>query len=101
MLIPLNVGQERRIELIKTSCAATARSRWSPAQPEASARRPRTYITVGMLGVVARMIRVPDGTCGFLIQGRQRFRLEQLAGDRALPGGGGRRRARRSQPQGS
>ena len=77
MLIPLNVGQERSIELINDvlrgdrSIAMVA-----SANPEAEAPRPEDLYSVGVLGVVARMIRVPDGTLRVLIQGGQRVRIE-------------------------
>jgi len=77
MLIPLNVGQERSIELINDvlrgdrSIAMVA-----SAKPEAEAPGPEDLYSVGVLGVVARMIRVPDGTLRVLIQGGQRVRIE-------------------------
>jgi ATP-dependent Lon protease len=77
MLIPLNVGQERSIELINDvlrgdrSIAMVA-----SANPEAEAPGPEDLYSVGVLGVVARMIRVPDGTLRVLIQGGQRVRIE-------------------------
>ena len=77
MLIPLNVGQERSIELVNDvlrgdrSIAMVA-----SANPEAEAPGPEDLYSVGVLGVVARMIRVPDGTLRVLIQGGQRVRIE-------------------------
>jgi ATP-dependent Lon protease len=77
MLIPLNVGQERSIELVNDvlrgdrSIAMVA-----SANPEADAPGPEDLYSVGVLGVVARMIRVPDGTLRVLIQGGQRVRIE-------------------------
>ena len=76
MLIPLNVGQERSIELINDvlrgdrSIAMVA-----SANPEADAPGPEDLYSVGVLGVVARMIRVPDGTLRVLVQGGQRVRI--------------------------
>jgi ATP-dependent Lon protease len=77
MLIPLNVGQERSIELINDvlrgdrSIAMVA-----SANAEAESPGPEDLHSVGVLGVVARMIRVPDGTLRVLIQGGQRVRIE-------------------------
>jgi ATP-dependent Lon protease len=77
MLIPLNVGQERSIELVNDvlrgdrSIAMVA-----SANPEVDAPGPEDLYSVGVLGVVARMIRVPDGTLRVLIQGGQRVRIE-------------------------
>jgi ATP-dependent Lon protease len=76
MLIPLNVGQERSIELVndvlrgdRTIVMVASRS------PEVETPTPEDLYEVGVLGVVARMIRVPDGTLRVLIQGGQRVRV--------------------------
>ncbi len=78
MLIPLNVGQERSIELIndvlrgdRSIVMVASRS------TENETPGPDDLYTVGVLGVVARMIRVPDGTLRVLIQGGQRVRIER------------------------
>jgi ATP-dependent Lon protease len=77
MLIPLNVGQERSIELINDvlrgdrSIAMVASNK-----PEEESPGPEDLYSVGVLGSVARMIRVPDGTLRVLIQGGQRVRIE-------------------------
>jgi ATP-dependent Lon protease len=77
MLIPLNVGQERSIELINDvlrgdrSIAMVASNK-----PEEESPGPEDLYSVGVLGSVARMIRVPDGTLRVLIQGGQRVTIE-------------------------
>jgi ATP-dependent Lon protease len=78
MLVPLNVGQPRSVEMIndvlrrdRTVVMVASRN------PENEAPGPEDLYEVGVLGVVARMIRVPDGTLRVLIQGSQRVRLEQ------------------------
>jgi ATP-dependent Lon protease len=78
MLIPLNVGQERSIELINDVLRGD-RSIVMVASnnPEAESPGPDELYSVGVLGVVARMIRVPDGTLRVLIQGGQRVRIEK------------------------
>ena len=78
MLIPLNIGQPRSVELINEALRgertiAMVASR--DAQVEAPS--PDELYDVGVLGVVARMIRVPDGTLRVLIQGSQRIRIER------------------------
>jgi ATP-dependent Lon protease len=81
MLIPLNVGQERSIELINDvlrgdrSIAMVASN-----NPEEGSPGPEDLYSVGVVGVVARMIRVPDGTLRVLIQGGQRVRIENWLG---------------------
>ncbi len=79
MLIPLNVGQERSIELINEvlrgdRTIAMVASRTPEVESPGAAR---TSTTVGVIGVVARMIRVPDGTLRVLIQGGQRVRIDR------------------------
>jgi ATP-dependent Lon protease len=44
--------------------------------PDAETPGPDDLYSVGVLGVVARMIRVPDGTLRVLVQGGQRVRIE-------------------------
>jgi ATP-dependent Lon protease len=79
MFIPLNVGQERSIELIndalrgdRTLVMVAARN------PELEVPGPEDLYTIGVLGVIARMIRVPDGTLRVLIQGSQRVEIERI-----------------------
>jgi ATP-dependent Lon protease len=81
MLIPLNVGQERSIELVnevlrgdRTIAMVASRT------PEVESPAPEDLYSVGVLGVVARMVRVPDGTLRVLIQGGQRVRIESWVG---------------------
>ncbi len=81
MLIPLNVGQDRSIELInevlrgdRTIAMVASRT------PDVESPGPEDLYSVGVLGVVARMIRVPDGTLRVLIQGGQRVRIESWVG---------------------
>jgi ATP-dependent Lon protease len=80
MFIPLNVGQERSIELINDALRgdrliAMVASR----DPEVESPGPDDLYDVGVVGVVARMIRVPDGTLRVLIQGTQRVRISAWA----------------------
>jgi ATP-dependent Lon protease len=76
MLIPLNVGQQRSIELVNDvlrgdrSIVMVASS-----QPEEENPGPEDLYDVGVMGAVARMIRVPDGTLRVLVQGGQRVRI--------------------------
>ncbi len=76
MMIPLNIGQPRSVELINDvlrgeRTIAMVASR----QTEVETPTPDELHEVGVLGVVARMIRVPDGTLRVLIQGSQRIRI--------------------------
>jgi ATP-dependent Lon protease len=78
MLVPLNVGQPRSIELVndvlggdRTIAMVASRN------PELETPGPEDLYSVGVLGVVARMIRLPDGTIRVLIQGGQRIRVDR------------------------
>jgi ATP-dependent Lon protease len=80
MLVPLNIGQPRSVELInevlrgdRTIVMVASRN------TEVETPTPEDLYTVGVLGVVARMIRVPDGTLRVLIQGGQRIRIVRWA----------------------
>ncbi len=78
MLIPLNVGQERSIELINDVLRGDRSIVMVASRnPELEAPGPEDLYDVGVIGVVARMIRVPDGTLRVLIQGGQRVRIER------------------------
>jgi ATP-dependent Lon protease len=77
MLIPLNVGQPRSIELINDVLRGDRSIVMVASRtPDVEAPGPDDLYSVGVLGTVARMIRVPDGTLRVLIQGAQRVRLE-------------------------
>ncbi len=76
MLIPLNVGQPRSIELInETLRGDRSIVMVASRNPEVETPTPEDLFDVGVIGVVARMIRVPDGTLRVLIQGGQRVRI--------------------------
>jgi ATP-dependent Lon protease len=78
MTVPLNVGQERSIELINDVLRGDRLIVMVASRnTEAEAPSPEDLYSVGVLGVVARMIRVPDGTLRVLIQGGQRVRIER------------------------
>jgi ATP-dependent Lon protease len=78
MLIPLNIGQPRSIELINEVLRGDrAIAMVASRNPEKETPAPEDLYAVGVLGVVARMIRVPDGTLRVLIQGGQRIRIER------------------------
>jgi ATP-dependent Lon protease len=78
LMLPLNIGQERSIELIndvlrgdRSIVMVASRS------PELETPGPDELYRIGVLGVVARMIRLPDGSLRVLIQGGQRVRIEE------------------------
>jgi ATP-dependent Lon protease len=78
MLIPLNVGQQRSIDLVNDVLRGDRSILMVASRnPEEESPGPEDLYEVGVMGVVARMIRVPDGTLRVLIQGGQRVRIVQ------------------------
>jgi ATP-dependent Lon protease len=76
LVVPLNVGQERSVELINDVLRGD-RSIVLLAGRDASVETPNPdqLYDVGVLGTVARMVRLPDETLRVLIQGAQRVRV--------------------------
>jgi ATP-dependent Lon protease len=75
-LIPLAVGQERSVALIndvlggdRTIAMVASRN------PEEESPAPEDLYEFGVAGVVARMLKVPDGTLRILVQATQRIRI--------------------------
>jgi ATP-dependent Lon protease len=75
-LNPLAVGQERSIQLVN-DVLGTDRMLVMVASrdPENEAPGPEDLYDVGVVGVVARMVKVPDGSLRILVQGMQRVKL--------------------------
>ncbi|MCK9249298.1 MAG: endopeptidase La [Solirubrobacteraceae bacterium] len=87
-MIPLAVGQERSIRLVDDVLAADRRLVMVSSQaPDVEAPGPDQLYRVGVVGTVARMLKVPDGSLRLLIQGAQRVRLTDVReGERYLVG---------------
>jgi ATP-dependent Lon protease len=81
-LTPLAVGQPRSIRLVNDVLSgertlALVASR----EPEADEPGPEQLYDVGVAGIVARMLKVPDGTIRILVQGTERVRLGDYAAE--------------------
>ena len=75
-LTPLAVGQERSIQLVNDVLGANRMLVMVASRdPENDVPGPEDLYEVGVVGVVARMIKVPDGSLRILVQGTQRVRL--------------------------
>jgi ATP-dependent Lon protease len=75
-LTPLAVGQERSIRLVDDVLGANRMLAMVAARdPENEEPGPKDLYEVGVVGMVARMLKVPDGTLRVLVQGTQRVRL--------------------------
>ncbi len=77
-LTPLAVGQERSVELINH---VLARDRMlvmvSSRKPELETPGPEDLYDVGVVGIVARMLKIPDGTLRILVQATQRVKVDK------------------------
>ena len=75
-LTPLAVGQERSIRLVDDVLGSNRMlAMVASRDPEEEVPGPQQLYEVGVVGVVARMLKVPDGTIRILVQGAQRVRL--------------------------
>jgi ATP-dependent Lon protease len=75
-LTPLAVGQERSKQLVNDVLGANRMLVMVASRdPENEEPGPDDLYDVGVVGVVARMMKVPDGSLRILVQGTQRVRL--------------------------
>jgi ATP-dependent Lon protease len=78
-LTPLAVGQERSIKLVDDVLAGNRMlAMVASTDPEKEEPGPEDLHGVGVAGVVARMLKVPDGTIRILVQGTQRVRIGEF-----------------------
>jgi ATP-dependent Lon protease len=76
-LVPLAVGQDRSVELINDVLGGDRQIVMvASRKPELELPGPEDLYDVGVAGVVARMIKVPDGTLRILVQGGPRVRID-------------------------
>jgi ATP-dependent Lon protease len=75
-LTPLAVGRPRSMRLVNEVLSGERMlAMVASKNPEAEEPRPDELYDVGVAGIVARMLRVPDGTIRILVQGTERVRL--------------------------
>jgi ATP-dependent Lon protease len=75
-LIPLAIGQERSVQLVNDVLAGDRMLLMVASRnPELETPGPDDLYDVGVVGSVARMIKVPDGTLRILVQGAQRVKI--------------------------
>jgi ATP-dependent Lon protease len=75
-LTPLAVGQERSVQLINDVLAGDRLLVMVASRnPELDTPGPSDLYDVGVIGAVARMLKVPDGSLRVLVQGAQRVRI--------------------------
>jgi ATP-dependent Lon protease len=81
-LTPLAIGQERSIELVNDVLAGDRLLVMVASRnPELETPGPDELHDVGVVGAVARMIKVPDGSLRILVQGAQRVKLSDWVGE--------------------
>ncbi len=82
-LTPLAVGQERSIRLVNDVLGGDRMLVMVASRdPEVDAPGPEQLHEVGVVGTVARMLKVPDGTLRILVQAGPRVRLDEFAAAR-------------------
>jgi ATP-dependent Lon protease len=77
-LTPLAIGQERSVALVNDVLAGNRMLvMLASRQPDVDEPGPDELYDVGVVGVIARMLKVPDGTLRLLVQGAQRVRIDR------------------------
>ena len=80
-LTPLAIGQERSVRLVNDVLVGNRMLVMvASREPEAETPGPDQLYDVGVAGMVARMLKVPDGSLRILVQGGQRVRISEWAG---------------------
>jgi ATP-dependent Lon protease len=75
-LTPLAVGQERSIQLVNDALVGNRMLvMLGSKDPDLEAPEPEDLHTVGVAGVVARMLKVPDRSLRILVQCGQRVKI--------------------------
>jgi ATP-dependent Lon protease len=78
-LTPLAIGQQRSIQLINDVLAGNRMlAMVASKDAEDEEPGPEGIYRVGVAGVVARMLKVPDGTLRILVHGAQRVELDRF-----------------------
>ncbi|HEX6699061.1 MAG TPA: LON peptidase substrate-binding domain-containing protein, partial [Solirubrobacteraceae bacterium] len=76
-LIPLAVGQDRSVALVDDVLRGNRMLVMvASRQPDNEVPGPEDLFEVGVVGAIARMIKVPDGTMRILVQGGQRVHID-------------------------
>ncbi len=80
-LTPLAIGQERSVQLVNDVLVGDRMLVMvSSREPDEETPGPDQLYDVGVAGMVARMLKVPDGSLRILVQGGQRVRIEEWLG---------------------
>lgn len=79
IIIPITVGRDRSIEAINTAYGAD-RKVAVLSQKDSEVEEPETddLYEVGTVARILKLLRMPDGTTTAILQGRNRFHLEEM-----------------------
>ena len=81
-LTPLAVGQDRSIQLVNDVLTGDRMLvMLGSLDPDLETPGPDKLHTVGVAGVVARMLKVPDGSLRILVQAGQRVKIDEWVGE--------------------
>ena len=82
VVIPITVGRQKSIKLVKSSYRGN-RTIGVVAQKNNKVEEPgfEDIYQVGTIGKIIKMLVLPDGNTTVIIQGKQRFKLEEYRGD--------------------
>jgi ATP-dependent Lon protease len=85
-LTPLAVGQDRSIRLVNDVLSGNRMlAMIASRDPELESPGPADLYEYGVSGVIARMLKVPDGSLRILVQGAQRIRVVEWVEGRPYP----------------
>jgi ATP-dependent Lon protease len=89
MVVPLFVGREKSIASLEEAMA-NGKDLLLAAQKMAKTNDPKPddIFTVGTVGSIIQLLRLPDGTVKVLIEGKRRARIRKFLEVRPLPGRG-------------
>jgi ATP-dependent Lon protease len=77
-LTPLAIGQERSVRLVNDVLVGNRMLVMvASREPEAETPGPDQLYDIGVAGMVARMLKVPDGSLRILVQGGQRVKVQE------------------------
>ena len=80
-LTPLAIGQDRSVQLVNDVLVGDRMLVMvGSREPDVDTPGPEQLYDVGVAGMVARMLKVPDGSLRILVQGGQRVRVEEWLG---------------------
>ena len=80
--VPLTVGQQRSIRLVDDVVAGDKYVGLVTAMnPELETPGPNDLYKVGVVAIIHRLLRAPDGTVRLLVQGISRFRLGEFVSE--------------------